>query len=123
MPTPVGLKHVELKECAGKLFALPRCRSLAGAQTHDGVLHPHGLTRLHGDVANDPVSFVEKRNDRHAFVHRRDGPGLAGASSARKLDAVALILFLALAACNEQQRQQRAGSGVAFHAQSGVQAW
>ena len=49
---------------------------------------------------------------------------LAGASATlRKLDAIALVLVVALAACREQQRHQRAGNGEASHAQSGVQAW
>ncbi len=124
MPAPVGLENVQLQEGTGQFLIFPGSGGFAGAKPDNRVLHSHRLARLHLDVANNTVAFVEKRNHRHTFAHRIDVGMLAGASAAlRKLDAIALVLVVALAACREQQRHQRAGNGGAPHAQSGVQAW
>jgi hypothetical protein len=124
VPAPVGLEHVELQECAGQLLILPRGGRFACPEPDDRVVHPHRLARLHLDVANDPVALVEKPDHGHPLAHRGDVGMLAGASPALgKLDAIALVLVVALASRREQQHHQRAGNGGASHAQSGVQAW
>lgn len=124
MPALVGLQHVELQESAGQLLILPGRGGLAGTEADDRVLHADRHARLHPDVADDAVSLVEERDDRDALRHRRHVRVLARACPHLwKLDAIALVFVLALAACGKQQRQQRAGNGGASHAQSGVQAW
>jgi hypothetical protein len=64
------------------------------------------LSWLHADIADDSIPLVEKRNHRHSFVHGRDGSSVTRTGSgAAKLDAVLLILVVALTACRKQQRQ------------------
>ena len=124
MPTPVGLEHVQLQECTSQFLVFPGSGGFAGTKPDDRVLHSHRLTRFHLDVADNSVALVEQRNHGHPLTHRSDVGMLARTSGAlRKLDAIALVLVVALTACREQQRHQRAGNGGASHAQSGVQAW
>jgi hypothetical protein len=124
VPAPVGLEHVQLQECTGQFLILPGGGGFARAKSDDRVLHPHRLARLHLDVPDDAVALVEKRDHRHPLAHRSDVGVLAGTLAAlRKLDAIALVLAALLAACREQQGNQRADNGEASHAQSGVQAW
>jgi hypothetical protein len=69
-PALVGALKIDLDECAGQRFFLPRRSFLAGAQANDDVAPFGGLARLEGDLADDPITLVEQAEHGHPLGHR-----------------------------------------------------
>jgi hypothetical protein len=53
----------------GRVF--PRRGLFASTQSHDRAAHPCRFARLHLEIADQSVAFVEQANDGDAFGHRR----------------------------------------------------
>ena len=77
MPTLVRPLHVKLHESAGQLLIFPGRRRLARTQPHDRVIHPDSLPGLQRQVANDPVTLVQKSEDGDTLSHRGNASDLA----------------------------------------------
>jgi hypothetical protein len=120
---PVRPANIDLDECAGKPFLFPRRRGFARLEAHRHILYPHGLARLQGQVANDPIALVEQAEDRNSFGHWRDARLIC--RGARHLFGNRLIfgLVIALAASRGggQQHKQQRGAG-RQHSYSGFHA-
>jgi hypothetical protein len=114
-PLLVGPLHFELKERAGQLLILPGRRCLARLEADDRILQPHRLARLESQVADDPVSLVEKPDHRDPLGHRRDTRlaacrcGLAGSRSRL------LLCRIVAPAAGEGERERGESGGRRTH--------
>ena len=119
----VGSLPVDLDECSGQPFRLPRSARFAGAQPDRDILDPHRLARPKREVADDPVALVEQSQHGDALGHRRH-PGLVGRRT-RNVDRHRLIFgrLIALAATGRGQHHGKRKEGDASsHAYSGFHA-
>jgi hypothetical protein len=62
--------HGQLNERAGFGRVFPRRGRLACPQAHDRAPDPRRFARLHLEVADQPVAFVEQADDRDPLGHR-----------------------------------------------------
>jgi hypothetical protein len=124
VPFSAGPLDVELDESAGQPLGLPRRGRIAGAQADHQILGAHRLTRLHREIADDPVALVEKSDDRHPLGHRSHsgggsgGAGNIGGGAARRLGRARI----AVAARRDQAHSGKPEEPPLVHAWSGVHA-
>jgi hypothetical protein len=108
IPLPVRPLDVDLNECPGELFLLPRRRCLARAQAHQQVLPSCRLARVKSDRLHDPVAFVENSENGDALRHRRHAAlsaGRDGHTACRGRRSI--LLLLAAPARREREREQQ----------------
>ncbi|MEO5613181.1 MAG: hypothetical protein ABIT68_10640 [Sphingomicrobium sp.] len=94
-------------------------------QADDGVLDPHRLARLQGDIADDPVALVEEAEDGDPLRHRghpRHRARAARNGGGRRLLRRLTRLLDPVASAGAKHRH-RAQSQYCPHAQSGIHGW